>query len=353
MDSHDGNHIRNVPILVPWLLPSWFVGSEWFLYCQHIFNYLYQPQFWSIKQRSTFQLSQCWQLMGILFYFYPTACFQKWTILWHYYRMSMLSSLVPLLNQSPNRMGLFHEVILLKASLDSILAVHGERYHTWRLSPRFISSPALSSIVSTSRYFFDMEFVETVFQLTPVPYLDFSFAVFKGLWDALKDVQSSKLQFTVLAQSAAHLLQILDKGFRSGSLKTDDLSSDALADLERWVQLPLVVWNEMTWMPLRLLKDISAYIQKQSSFGFIKLLLIKDERLATIETFHRRISNSINAFHVSVWIAIDCVTDPVLSRLLPWLIFEYGNQDMKKLAGMTKEVYIPDFVIWKPISDSW
>uniref|UniRef100_A0A8H7Y9N2 Protein kinase domain-containing protein n=1 Tax=Psilocybe cubensis TaxID=181762 RepID=A0A8H7Y9N2_PSICU len=131
-----------------------------------------------------------------------------------------------------------------------------------------------------------MEFVEIIFQLAPVPYLDFSFTVFKGLWDALKDVQSSKQQFNVLAQSVAQLLHILDKGFRSGSIMMDDLSSDALIDLER------------------LLKDISAYIQKQSNFGFVKLLLLKEERLATIEAFNRRIYNNINAFQVAAMIDI-------------------------------------------------
>lgn len=48
----------------------------------------------------------------------------------------------------------------------------------------------------------------------------------------------------------------------------------------------------------RLLKDVAVYIQKQCTFGFFKLLLLKNERLAAIDAFHRRISSSVSTFHV-------------------------------------------------------
>lgn len=47
-----------------------------------------------------------------------------------------------------------------------------------------------------------------------------------------------------------------------------------------------------------LLKEIASFIQRQSSYSFIRLLLVKTDRLALINEFHQRLTFSVNAFQV-------------------------------------------------------
>ncbi|KAF8956482.1 kinase-like domain-containing protein [Flammula alnicola] len=122
-----------------------------------------------------------------------------------------------------------------------------------------------------------MDHIELTLQLGPVPYLHLSFTIFKTIWAAVGEAEDSKEQLKVLAGSVAHLLYALDKQYREGKLN-DDATLEALIDLES------------------LLKEISAFIQKQGSNGFFRSLIQKEDRLSSIDAYHRRIATSINAF---------------------------------------------------------
>jgi hypothetical protein len=49
----------------------------------------------------------------------------------------------------------------------------------------------------------------------------------------------------------------------------------------------------------RLLEEISTFAQKEASCGFLKLLFTKDQRIARIESYYRRIGISIESFQAS------------------------------------------------------
>jgi hypothetical protein len=46
----------------------------------------------------------------------------------------------------------------------------------------------------------------------------------------------------------------------------------------------------------RLLEDISTFVQKEASCGFLKLLFSKDQRIAQIESYYRQIGVSVESF---------------------------------------------------------
>jgi hypothetical protein len=48
-----------------------------------------------------------------------------------------------------------------------------------------------------------------------------------------------------------------------------------------------------------LLEDISAFVRKEASYKFLKLLITKDRRIARIEGYYRRIEISIESFQAS------------------------------------------------------
>jgi hypothetical protein len=49
----------------------------------------------------------------------------------------------------------------------------------------------------------------------------------------------------------------------------------------------------------RLLDEISEFVQKEPLCGFLKLLFTKDQRIAQIDAYHRRIAISVASFEVS------------------------------------------------------
>ena len=51
--------------------------------------------------------------------------------------------------------------------------------------------------------------------------------------------------------------------------------------------------------PCRLLEEISTFVRKEASRGFLNLLFTKDQRIARVERYYRRIGVSIESFQVS------------------------------------------------------
>lgn len=51
---------------------------------------------------------------------------------------------------------------------------------------------------------------------------------------------------------------------------------------------------------MRLLKEVSDFVQKQTAEGFMKSLSTKDQRIAQIENYYRRIESAIASFQVGL-----------------------------------------------------
>ncbi|KIM77885.1 hypothetical protein PILCRDRAFT_824860 [Piloderma croceum F 1598] len=119
-----------------------------------------------------------------------------------------------------------------------------------------------------------MDVVHLCLSLTPVPGLAPAFSALRFIW-LLRN-----------AQSIAQLLKALDGEYRSGRL-LQARTSTSLADLHK------------------LLEEISAFIQKEASCGFLKLLFTKDQRIVRIESYYRRIDISIESFQISALLNIN------------------------------------------------
>ncbi|KIM77033.1 hypothetical protein PILCRDRAFT_12389 [Piloderma croceum F 1598] len=125
-----------------------------------------------------------------------------------------------------------------------------------------------------------MDVVHLCLSLTPVPGLGPAFSALRFIWSSIERANASKCQLEALAQSIAQLLKALDGEYRNGRL-LQARTSTPLADLHK------------------LLEEISAFVQKEASCGFLKLLFTKDQRIVRIESYYRRIGISIESFQAS------------------------------------------------------
>ena len=144
-----------------------------------------------------------------------------------------------------------------------------------------------------------MDCVEFVLQCAPIPYLGLSYSIFRTIWVAVEEVQASREQFRVLAETTAALLQTLDSQHRVGRMSVVS-TVDAVNDLEKCVGFFFLNSRSIFHVVCitSLLKEIATFIQRQSSYSFIRLLLAKSDRLALINEFHQRLTFSVNAFQV-------------------------------------------------------
>jgi hypothetical protein len=144
-----------------------------------------------------------------------------------------------------------------------------------------------------------MDIVHQCLSLAPVPYLAFAFNVFRLIWMSVEEAQASKQQLHYLAQIIAQLLSTLDKEYRAGRLRKLETSTP-LADLGGFVILMEPSIPDSYQCPIhRLLKDIRAFVQKETSRPFIKMLLTKGQRIAQIDHYHRCISTAVTSFQAS------------------------------------------------------
>jgi len=56
----------------------------------------------------------------------------------------------------------------------------------------------------------------------------------------------------------------------------------------------------------RLLEEISAFVHKQAAYGFIKLLIVKEDRLSAIQGYHRKVMSFVDAFQVCCQSSSEC-----------------------------------------------
>ena len=51
---------------------------------------------------------------------------------------------------------------------------------------------------------------------------------------------------------------------------------------------------------IRLLKDIAAFVKKQTTKTFFRSLLSKEDMIVAIEGYHRKLESAVNAFQVGL-----------------------------------------------------
>jgi hypothetical protein len=144
-----------------------------------------------------------------------------------------------------------------------------------------------------------MDIIHQCLSLAPVPYLDFAFSVFRFICTSVEQAQASKQQLHALAQTIAQPLSTLNKEYCAGRLVQADTSTP-VAELGRFMRLTAPHILDSYRCPLhRLLEDISAFVQKETSRPFMKLLFTKNLRIAQIEQYHRSISTAVTSFQAS------------------------------------------------------
>jgi hypothetical protein len=145
-----------------------------------------------------------------------------------------------------------------------------------------------------------MDIIHQCLSLAPVPYLAPAFSLLRIIWSSVEQAQASKRQLEALAQSIAQLLQTLDGQYRAWQ-PLQVQTSEPLADLCGFVIFTLPCQDLGTERSLfyRLLEEISTFIEKEASCVFLKLLFTKDQRIAKIDEYHRRIATSVTSFQVS------------------------------------------------------
>jgi hypothetical protein len=142
-----------------------------------------------------------------------------------------------------------------------------------------------------------MDIIHDCISLVPVPYLRPAFSIFRSIWASIDEVQQSKEQLRVLADCIAHLLKTLDTEYRTGRLiKTK--TSKALEDLYRCaIRHGSRICSAHPYL-CSLLQEISCFAHTQAAYGFVKLLVSKDKRLAAIQVYHRKVASFVDAFQV-------------------------------------------------------
>jgi len=113
-----------------------------------------------------------------------------------------------------------------------------------------------------------------------VPCLSTIFSIFRFISQTVQQTLASQEQLRALAHIIAQLLLTLDREYRSGRLSVGHTST-ARESLRR------------------LLKEISAFIEKLASRPFLQSLLTKTERIAEIGGYHREVNSLVPAFKLS------------------------------------------------------
>ena len=111
-----------------------------------------------------------------------------------------------------------------------------------------------------------MDAIHVLLSLAPVPYLGPAFSVFKFLWSQITQVQASKQQLEVLAQSLAQLLQTLNTEYRAGRL-LQARSSTPLTDLCRCAR-SMMGW---TLMLIPIVQSVEGDLSFRSERGITRI----------------------------------------------------------------------------------
>ncbi|KAF9530207.1 kinase-like domain-containing protein [Crepidotus variabilis] len=123
--------------------------------------------------------------------------------------------------------------------------------------------------------------IDAILQLLaiPAPGLGPALQLACEIWVLIEDIRIGKEQLEVLATCSTQLLSSLHPQYRSGKFKESN-TRGALQELHI------------------LLSEILDFIHKQRQISFFKLIIVKDERKASIDSFYKRITASVNAFQI-------------------------------------------------------
>jgi hypothetical protein len=144
-----------------------------------------------------------------------------------------------------------------------------------------------------------LNLVQQCLNLAPVPCLGVAFGLFKSIWDVVQVLGFYKFQLKELAISVAHLLSTLNDQYRRQE-PLEASTWDALSNLGRCAHLILVmIFNWLTmFVKISLLTDILDLVKRQRSYGFFKLLFVKDDMQKAINSYHLRITGAFRTFQV-------------------------------------------------------
>ncbi|KAJ7164069.1 kinase-like domain-containing protein [Mycena filopes] len=121
--------------------------------------------------------------------------------------------------------------------------------------------------------------------LPVVPALTTAFSILSFIVAEIQGVDTLRHQLDVLSASAERLLRTLRTEFAKSRL-TPSKCAKPLADLEA------------------LLREIHRFVESGKEAVFLKLLFKKDSRMAKIDSFHKRLGMSVDAFQISSLINI-------------------------------------------------
>jgi hypothetical protein len=142
-----------------------------------------------------------------------------------------------------------------------------------------------------------MDVLQECFSKTPVPPLSLPFATLKTLWDSVQRDRWSERQLRALTISVAKLLHCLDSELRAAHLADSNITLEIEA-VQSYVGSPYDAL--LPHFLARLIKEINFFVQNEQGRGFLKLLFSKDERIAAIENYHRRLCVCATALQVLV-----------------------------------------------------
>ncbi|PBK70262.1 kinase-like protein [Armillaria solidipes] len=122
--------------------------------------------------------------------------------------------------------------------------------------------------------------MDVVLSLTPVPCLAYAYALLKFIWTTITALDTLKQQLEVLATTAATLLSVLDRELKNRKAIPERISAH-LRETED------------------VLRHVSAFVNKVKEQNFLQNLYHKDDYMAQIDGFHKRILSLMHAFQIS------------------------------------------------------
>ncbi|KAK0430817.1 kinase-like domain-containing protein [Armillaria borealis] len=122
--------------------------------------------------------------------------------------------------------------------------------------------------------------MDVVLSLTPVPCLAYAYALLKFIWTTITALDTLKQQLEALASTAATLLSVLDRELKTRKVIPERISAH-LRETED------------------VLRHVSAFVNKVKEQNFLQNLYHKDDYMAQIDSFHKRILSLMHAFQIS------------------------------------------------------
>ena len=109
-------------------------------------------------------------------------------------------------------------------------------------------------------------------------------------------------------------------------------------------------------MSQRLLKEIDAFVWNERDRSFLKLLFCKEERIATIEGYHRRLCSCANAFQVRSGSKFKDDVELISIRYLLYSISKIGRREtmiVDMQIARYSTIALPSLKLIRPNSEKY